>query len=127
MSSGESWRRLLDTSAVIKLMREQLAAPPHTCVSVITHGELRAGAIKSRDPERELQRIDSTLAGTRLLAPTAATIAVYAEIWLELELKGRRINANDLWNAALAIEHDLELHGLDQHFEHISRLRYVRV
>lgn len=108
-------------------MREQRAAPPNTCVSVITRGELRGGAIKSREPERELKRIELTLAGTRLLAPTAATIAVYADIWLELELKGRRINANDLWNAALAIEHDLELHGRDQHFGHISKLRYVRV
>jgi len=108
-------------------MRANLAIPHGSCVSFVTLAELRAGALKSRDPEQELQRIETTLAGARVLAPSARTIAVYSDVWLELEIKGCRIKTNDLWNVALAIEHDIELHADDQHFGQIAKLKYVKI
>ena len=125
--NGERTQRLLDTSAIVKLMRANLAIPSGSCVSLITLAELRAGALKSRDPEQELQRIETTLAGARVLVPSARTIVVYSDVWLELEIKGCRIKTNDLWNAALAIEHDVELHADDQYFSQITKLKYVKI
>jgi tRNA(fMet)-specific endonuclease VapC len=46
----------------------------------------------------------------------------YAGIKHELKQKGRPIPDNDLWIAALAMQYDLLLLTLDNHFGEISRL-----
>jgi len=58
-----------------------------------------------------------------VLCPDLATTAVYARIFVELRQQGTPIPTNDLWIAALALQHDLTLCTKDAHFQHIAGLR----
>jgi predicted nucleic acid-binding protein len=118
---------LLETSVAVNLIRSGLVAAPGACVSEFTLTELRVGAAKHSSPELEEQRIQHSIGFARIIKMTERTVAIYAEIWIELEQQGQRIKVHDLWNAALAIELDIPLHGCDRHFERIPRLKYVHI
>lgn len=50
------------------------------------------------------------------------TSQVYAHIFKNLRLKGKPIPSNDIWIAAVAMQHGLALYSRDQHFDHIDGL-----
>ena len=54
--------------------------------------------------------------------PDDDTIVVYAELANELRRIGRMIPNNDLWIAALCVQHGFTLYTRDRHFEHLKRL-----
>jgi len=58
----------------------------------------------------------------RLLHITEETALRYAEIDVYLRKKGRPIPRNDVWIAAAAIEHGLQVLTLDEHFREIPLL-----
>ena len=93
-------------------------------VPFISLAELRAGFLcgtKSRDNEATLTRF---LASERVtvLFPGQATTHHYARVFLQLRSQGTPIPTNDIWIAALTIEHDLVLFSRDQHFDHLPQL-----
>ncbi len=49
----------------------------------------------------------------------------YAEIREVLRLMGRPIPVNDLWIAALAVQHTLPILSLDQHFDLVPDLKRI--
>ncbi|MDW8392535.1 MAG: PIN domain-containing protein, partial [Oscillochloridaceae bacterium] len=53
------------------------------------------------------------------------TARLYGRIKNSLQLKGRPIPENDLWIAAVALEHDLTPVTGDTHFTEIADLRIV--
>ena len=55
----------------------------------------------------------------------AATAALYGRLKAELMTPGQIIPDNDLWIAALAKQHDLTLVSRDQHFGHVTGLKWV--
>ena len=92
---------------------------------LIVLGELRAGfAAGSREAEN-LATLGQFLASPRVtvLRPDEATTEHYARIFLQLRKKGAAIPTNDLWIAALAIQHDLDLCTSDAHFREVNGLR----
>ena len=102
---------LLDTNIVIAAMKgrpevcARLESIPHSKIvlSTIVLGELRFGAEKSEQQERNRARISELaqrLPPTPLLADAADH---YARIRAELERTGTPIGANDLWIAAHAL------------------------
>jgi len=58
-----------------------------------------------------------------LLSPDEATTGHYARIFVQLRKKGAGIPTNDLWIAALARQHDVDLCSSNAHFQHVERLR----
>ena len=48
--------------------------------------------------------------------------ASYAEIHKDLKSRGKTIPTNDLWIAAIAIEHGLALYTRDAHFKSVAGL-----
>ena len=52
----------------------------------------------------------------------AGTTHLYAAIYLELRRRGTPVPTNDLWIAALAIQHELVLFSRDPHFQHVPQL-----
>jgi tRNA(fMet)-specific endonuclease VapC len=46
----------------------------------------------------------------------------FARLFLQLRRQGTPIPTNDLWIAALAVQHDLALFSRDGHFEHLPQL-----
>lgn len=54
-----------------------------------------------------------------------ATTHQYAGLYAELRRKGTLIPTNDIWIAALAIQHGLALFTRDRHFDHVPRLARI--
>jgi predicted nucleic acid-binding protein len=94
-------------------------------LSLIVLAELRAGfAAGSREPEN-LATLRKFLTSPRVavLMPDETTAEHYARVFLQLRKQGTAIPTNDLWIAALALQHDLDLCSSDTHFRHVAGLK----
>jgi len=90
-------------------------------------GELRAGFAAGRrgiENERLLQRFLAK-PGVESLFASEATTRHYAQLYRQLRQQGTPIPTNDLWIAALVVEHDLALCTRDDHFRHLPQLVLV--
>jgi tRNA(fMet)-specific endonuclease VapC len=58
-----------------------------------------------------------------VLACDAITATYYGNVKDQLRLKGKPIPENDIWIAALALQHDLVLISRDEHFKVIEQLK----
>ena len=117
----------LDTSVAIAVLAGQagtlLSQPPQDIVlPVPVVGELRYGALNSRRSAENLAEVERLVSRCRVLDITAATADVYARLRLGLKEKGKPIPENDLWIAALCVEHEVPLVTLDRHFDVIKGL-----
>lgn len=121
----------LDTNAYSDFMRgipsrvDIVQTASRLFLPIIVLGELRAGfAAGSREPEN-LQVLQAFLSSSRvtILPASDETTKQYGRIFLSLRKKGITIPTNDLWIAALALEHDLELCTSDAHFKDVDGLR----
>jgi len=61
----------------------------------------------------------------RVLHTDEETVRCYAEIYCELKTKGRMIPTNDLWIAAIVLQHGLTLCSRDSHFDHLPQILRV--
>ena len=90
----------------------------------IVIGELRGGfAYGNRQIENEtaLRRFLSK-PGVSILFADDQTMHHYASIYRQLRKQGTPIPMNDMWLAALVIQHNLALHARDRHFDHLPQL-----
>ena len=86
--------------------------------------ELRAGFAFGRRPadnERTLRRFLSK-AGVQVLYADESTTHHYASVYRQLRRQGTPIPTNDMWVAALVLQHNLALQARDRHFEHLPQL-----
>lgn len=94
-------------------------------MSLIVLGELRGGfsaGTQSRSNEESLNKFLDRSA-VRVLALDEETVDKYASINGSLRRIGRPGPSNDMWIAALAIQHDLTLYTRDLHFQHVPGLK----
>lgn len=90
----------------------------------IVVAELRAGFAcgkKSLENERILTRFLHR-SRINLLLATEDTTRHYANLFRQLRAQGTSIPTNDLWIAALAVQHDLILLSRDEHFRHLPQI-----
>jgi predicted nucleic acid-binding protein len=94
-------------------------------VPLIALGELRAGFAAGNRNLQNIAALERFLAKPRVsvLLPHEATTEEYARIFLQLRKKGVAIPTNDLWIAALAVQHGLDLCTSDAHFREVDGLR----
>lgn len=90
-------------------------------------GELRYGALNSRKADQNLAKVEALVARCVVLNITVATAKIYAELRLALRQKGKPIPENDLWIAALCVEHEVPLAAVDAHFDAIDVLKRWRL
>lgn len=120
--------KLLDTNAVLALQKgeagivELLEASPEVMLSSIAVGELYVGAVNSLHVEANVEAIEDLVALVPTLTVDSVTSYYYAQVRRHLKLKGRPLPENDLWIAALAIQHNLILVTDDGHFGYIDGL-----
>ena len=90
-------------------------------------GELRAGfAVGRRQAENErLLRRLLAKDGVELLLADEQTTHHYAAVYAQLRRQGTPIPTNDIWIAALVLEHDLVLCTRDRHFGHLPQVLRV--
>lgn len=58
----------------------------------------------------------------KVLLPGMETAEQYARLFVQLKCAGTSIPDNDLWIAALSLEHNLALVTRDRHFQHVPQL-----
>lgn len=126
-------RLLIDTNRYSDLIRgdedvgARFASAAELWIPIIVLGELLSGfalGTQRRSNETKLRRFLNKPA-TALLLLDENTAGFYSEISNALRKQGTRIPTNDIWIAALAIQHDLTLDTRDQHFQHVPGLKLV--
>jgi tRNA(fMet)-specific endonuclease VapC len=90
----------------------------------IVLGELRAGFADGRrqaENESVLRRF-LLEDGVDVLFADDQTTHHYAAVFRQLRRQGTPIPTNDMWIAALVLQHNLVLHARDKHFDHLPQL-----
>lgn len=86
--------------------------------------ELRAGFAlgrRSAENERALRRF-LLKDGVEVLFADDQTTLHYASVFRQLRLQGTPIPTNDIWIAALVLQHNIALHDRDRHFDHLPQI-----
>lgn len=119
---------LLDTVAAIARLNKDsvflgvLDPQGRLGIPIIVLGELFAGAENSAHVEANIKSIELLASQADVLLCDEQTARHYARIAQVLRKKGRPIPQNDMWIAALAIQHHLTLLTRDRHFSLIDGL-----
>ena len=87
--------------------------------------EIRFGILKSQHRVRMEVWFQDAVRVTSVLVADAATAESYARIRHALETKGRKIPMNDLWIAAIALQHRLPVLSRDAHFDVVDDLERI--
>ena len=96
-------------------------------IPFIVLGELRAGfacGTRSYTNEQMLTRFLNSPRVKQLFADEDTTHQ-YARLFRQLRQQGTPIPTNDLWIAALALQHELLLFTRDTHFNHLPQLPVI--
>jgi tRNA(fMet)-specific endonuclease VapC len=104
-------RYMLDTNICIHIRRERpveilnrfrALRSGDAVISVITYGELRYGAEKSRERRRALELLEALVTLIPVESMPFEAAVAYGSIRAALEERGEMIGNNDLWIAAHA-------------------------
>lgn len=120
----------LDTNAYSDFMRGQaervaaVRAATRIWLPLIVVGELRAGFAAGTRQNPNAANLQRFLNRPRvgILAPDEQSTHHYAALYLFLRMKGISIPTNDLWIAALVVQHDLVLCSADAHFDNLPQI-----
>jgi len=123
-------RVAIDTNRLTDLLRgdsglaERLGMCDEVWVPLMVMGELKAGFLGGTQRHRNEALLQRFLAKATVsvLLPSRETAEHYARIFVQLKRAGTPVPDNDLWIAALALEHDLTLITRDRHFERVVQL-----
>ena len=118
----------LDTSVAIEVLADHAKSLTSQAIAefllpVPVVGELRYGALNSTRVEENLAEVERLVGRCRILDVTVATAHVYARLRLDLKQKGKPIPENDVWIAALCVEHNIPLAFVDSYFDAVDGLQ----
>lgn len=108
---------LIDTSVLVEAERrgdalEAAVGEADRAISVITASELLHGIHRARTAEVRTRRtafVEHLLSALDPMPITMGIARVHAEAWAELERTGNPIGAHDLWIAATALGHGMDV------------------
>ena len=123
-------RVALDTNRLTDLLQgdarlaERLGACDEVWIPLVALAEIKAGFCGGTQQHRNEVLLQRLLAKSTVgvLLPDRETAEHYARLFVQLKRAGTPVPDNDLWIAALALEHNLLLITRDQHFERIPQL-----
>lgn len=123
-------RLALDTNRYTDLCRgeasvvETVELANEVWLPFIVVGELRAGfAVGSQGSRNEAVLGRFLLKpGVRVLYADDQTTHHYANVYRQLRKQGTPIPTNDMWIAALVLQHSLALFARDTHFDNLPQL-----
>lgn len=126
-----SGRVLLDTNIIIALLAgdrnvlQRLGRVDEVFLPCVALGELYYGASKSARAQENINRIDALAADNIVLSCDTITAHRYGDVKNTLRAKGRPLPENDIWIAAIALQHGLTVASRDQHFQEVEGLSIV--
>ena len=123
-------RVALDTSRLTDLFQgdaalaDLLGRCEEVWIPLIVLGEIKAGFYGGTQHHRNQILLERLLAKPTagVLEPDRETAEQYARLFVQLKRAGTPIPDNDLWIAALVLEHGLTLITRDRHFRHVPQL-----
>ena len=126
-------RLALDTNRYTDLCRgeafvvETVEQADQVWLPFIVLGELRAGfAVGTQGPRNEaILRRFLLKPGVGILYPGEQTTHHYANVYRQLRKQGTPIPTNDMWIAALVLEHSLVLCARDAHFDALPQITRI--
>lgn len=94
------------------------------CLPFVVLGELRAGFAAGTMPLKNEAGLTRFLNSprVRILLTDEQTTHQYAHLYAQLRRQGTPIPTNDLWIAALVVQHDLPLLTSDTHFANLPQI-----
>ena len=123
-------RLALDTNRYVDLCKgveetaRLVSAAEAVLLPFVVLAELRgafAFGKRAAENERVLRRF-LLKGGVSVLYADDQTTHQYAAAFRKLRLQGTPIPTNDLWIAALVLQHNLTLHARDRHFAHLPQI-----
>jgi tRNA(fMet)-specific endonuclease VapC len=102
-----------------------LAGDARLLLPVIVLGEFRFGIAQSRHRHEYEEWLESDLHRFVILEIEEQTKHHYADIRVQLKRRGTPVPANDVWIAAIALQHRLEIVSRDAHFDAIHDIQRV--
>jgi predicted nucleic acid-binding protein len=94
-------------------------------ISVVTVGELRAGAIKAGWGEPKRNELEATIRAYPRVDVDNEIAGIWAELQAECLRLGRNAGLNDLWIAATAVRLGCPVAALDDDFARIPGIRLL--
>ena len=124
MRAAIDTNRLTDLFQGDQSLAQWLGSCEEVWIPLIVLGEIQAGFYGGSQQHRNQILLRNLLAKTTVgvLLPGRQTAEHYARLFVQLKRAGTPIPDNDLWIAALVLEHDLILITRDRHFQHIPQL-----
>lgn len=92
---------------------------------VVVIGEYLYGLKSSRHQTERKIRFADFSSTCRILSVTPSTAAYYASVRHGLRLAGTPIPENDIWIAALALEHGQQILSNDRHFDLVEGIKRI--
>ena len=120
---------ILDTNALSAFLEGNahlkaiVAKAVKISLPVIVLGEYRFGLMGSRLRKVIEPALDGLQAMSDVLLIDTETVQPYAKISDQLKRAGTPIPSNDLWIAALAVQHGLPIVSQDKHFDRVPGVR----
>lgn len=127
---------LIDTSVLIDAERrgpslEGVLGERERAISVITASELLHGVHRATDGHARARRqafVEYMISSIEPLPITTSVARAHAEIWAGLERDGEVIGAHDMWIAATAVSHGMEIATANAtEFERVPGLTVVAI
>jgi predicted nucleic acid-binding protein len=123
-------RVALDTNGLTDLFQgdaalaERLGLCDEVWIPLVVLAEIKAGFLGGTERHRNEILLRKLLSKTTVgvLLPDRETAEHYARLFVQLKRAGTPVPDNDLWIAALALQHDLLLITRDKHFKSIPQL-----
>ena len=123
-------RVALDTNRLTDLFQgdselaDRLGECDEVWLPLMVLAEIKAGFYGGSQQHRNEVLLQSFLAKPTvgIMLPARETAEHYARLFVQLKRAGTPIPDNDLWIAALALEHDLQLITRDNHFKNVPQL-----
>lgn len=106
----------------------RVQAATEVWVPLIVLGELFAGFELGSQKERNEKQLEDFLSqpSVGVIHPDDQTARHYGRVFQLLRRQGTPIPTNDIWIAALALQHQLVLDSADKHFAYVPGLLLVR-
>ena len=123
-------RVALDTNRLTDLFQgdaalaERLGLCDEVWIPLVVLAEIKAGFLGGTERHRNEILLRKLLSKTTVgvLLPDRETAEYYARLFVQLKRAGTPVPDNDLWIAAIALQHDLLLITRDKHFKNIPQL-----
>lgn len=124
-------RLAVDTNTVIGWLRAGTDTPPlrgarSIIVPLPVVGELYTGAFSSKQRDENLRAVAGVIAKHTVTSPDEETARLYGELRARLHLQNiSHAKINDVWIAALCIQHELPLLTNDGGFDSFAGLTVI--